>query len=667
MNMESSFQGEDTVGFVKTLSQLLTYLNIEHHAYQWGEFLSKINPESTHDTFISTAENIFDIYITPIDLHNLMPSEQGYLIKNDSGWHFMNDVNQCDTKKNNAYQVRKKHQEKLNISFSFTSILRNKNLMMIFIISFFINIFALTSPLYFNAIYGRIIPSAAESSLWTLSIIAFFCFFCEFLLKKSKMHYGFKAMEAYKNNIQPEILNRVIRKTHSFDNQWGKDKEIALRDLKELGILFWGIISTNFFDVFFVLIFLFVIYLMAGALVIVPIISLLILLGIGFYYAYYLKEKKFPYLQAITSSTIDCYQMNGVDSRLSSVNFMNENNLYQYNQHTHSEKQGLSSLLAFISSVQSIFITVLAFYLIQHNDISIASLFAVIILSSRVSQSMVSFIHSIPMINKIHAKIKSLNKFIENTAQKEITSFNDNVNFKWVIHDVSLAFEKSHPLFKNINIQINKGEKVAFIGHQGSGKTVLSKMVMGLILPETGQITVQDQDGHQIPFNQISQRVHYQSQWPMLLGESFMTHLCAEQAFPEMICKKALSVSYLKWLPPLLSNGLYTLFHHLPFELSPVQKQMLSLPRFALTQRDIWLFDEPLHLVDNGVKQQFIQLAKSKMTPETTLLLFADNLQYIDLVDRVVAFNQGKMIFDGPKSDFLQQYAYVKPQDKKDD
>ncbi|MEX6210371.1 hypothetical protein AB6G58_10720 [Providencia huaxiensis] len=99
MNMESSFQGEDTVGFVKTLSQLLTYLNIEHHAYQWGEFLSKINPESTHDTFISTAENIFDIYITPIDLHNLMPSEQGYLIKNDSGWHFMNDVNQCDTKK----------------------------------------------------------------------------------------------------------------------------------------------------------------------------------------------------------------------------------------------------------------------------------------------------------------------------------------------------------------------------------------------------------------------------------------------------------------------------------------------------------------------------------------------------------------------------------------
>lgn len=79
------------------------------------------------------------------------------------------------------------------------------------------------------------------------------------------------------------------------------------------------------------------------------------------------------------------------------------------------------------------------------------------------------------------------------------------------------------------------------------------------------------------------------------------------------------------------------------------------------------LFDEPLHLVDNGVKQQFIQLAKSKMTPETTLLLFADNLQYIDLVDRVVAFNQGKMIFDGPKSDFLQQYAYVKPQDKKDD
>lgn len=658
MNAESSVQDNRTLNFTQALSQLLSYLNIEHHAYQWGDFLSEITKGNTEKSFFCIAERIFNIKIIPIDLNNLMPDNQGYLVQVDTHWCFTTTVNQFKANEANGYLVRQNKKTALRTSFNPLSFIKNKNLMMIFMISFFINLFALTAPLYFNAIYGRIIPSAAESSLWTLSFIAFLCFFCEYLLKKSKAHYGFKVMEEYKNNVQPELLKNIIVQTHSDANLWGKNKELALRDLKELGSLFWGILSTNLFDVFFIVLFLFVIFLMSGSLVIVPIMMLFVLLGIGLYHCYYLKEKPFPHTQMISTPTVDHYYMNGVQDRLSSINLSNENTLYQFNKQTQSHKQGLSAVLAFVSSAQSIFITVFAFFLIQHNDISIASLFAVIILSSRVSQSMVSFIHTLPLLKKIKEKIQSVDAFVHQNDIPNVDYFDEATGYQWDINDVSFAFNKKAPLFKNINFRFKQGEKIAFISHQGRGKTTLSKLLMGLIQPEQGRITVEDEHHHQVPLLRLNQHVHYQPQWPFMFGNSLMTHLCAEKSYSETICQKALLQPYLRWLPPLLNNGLYTQFHHLPFELSPIQKQLLSLPRFMLTERDIWVFDDPLLLVDNAVKQQFIKLAQDKMTKETTLLLFTDNLHYIDLVERVIAFNDGSVIFDGSKADFIKQYAH---------
>lgn len=660
MNTEPSIQDKGLFNFIEALSQLLTHQNIEHNAYQWGEFVSETTGDNTQQSLFILSSRIFDIQFSPVDLSNILPENQGYLVHHGIYWVFSTDINAYEADEFKGYVVRKK--EKMSLSFSLNplSFMKNKNLMMIFSLSFLINIFALTSPLYFNAIYGRIIPSAAESSLWTLSIIAFLCFFCEYLLKRSKAHYGFNVMESYKNQIQPEMLKNIMAQSYSTTNDWGRKKENALRDLKELGTLFWGILSTNLFDVFFVLLFLFVIYLMAGALVVMPIIVLLVLLGIGVYHSYYIKEKPFPYIQFISTSTIDHYRMSGVETRLASVNLANENSLYQFNKQAQSEKQGLSALLAFIASAQSIFITVLAFFLIQHNDISIASLFAVIILSSRVSQSMVAFIHTIPLIKKIHEKMVSVNEFVQQGDIQQHLELDDITDYQWTVHDVTLAFDEKKPLFKNIHFRFKQGEKIAFIGHQGLGKTTLSKLLMGLLQPGQGQITVQDQHGHQVPLSALNQRVHYQPQWPFMFGGSLMTHLCAEKTYAEEVCKNALLQPYLRWLPPLLNNGLYTQFHHLPFELSPIQKQYLSLPRFMLTEKDIWVFDDPLLLVDNTVKQKFIKLAQDKMTPETTLLLFTDNLQYIDLVERVIAFNDGSVIFDGSKSDFIQHYAQGK-------
>ncbi|MEY0665722.1 hypothetical protein AB7281_24250, partial [Providencia rettgeri] len=161
----------------------------------------------------------------------------------------------------------------------------NRTVFMLLFVSFFINVFALTIPLYFNAMYGRIIPASAEASLWTLSAIAFICFLCEFLLKKRKSQYSYQLMAEFKNSIQPALFNDVLESPNHHDNYWGRDKTRILRDIRELNMLMWGLISTNVLDIFFIFLFLLTIFIMAGSLVVIPIVIFILQLLVGHVYS----------------------------------------------------------------------------------------------------------------------------------------------------------------------------------------------------------------------------------------------------------------------------------------------------------------------------------------------------------------------------------------------
>ncbi|CAK9885895.1 MAG: Protein glycosylation K [Candidatus Erwinia impunctatus] len=656
--MKSQTHPEDRaiLSFIHAAKCMLNHFSIGDSSHQWGIFLASIHPSSTPEGLIAQAEDVFNLTFTPVDLNMLLPDNYHYLLHDGNEWFFTKDVNSYSSDAATAYIVRER--QTVDKSFSIMRLIRNKSILAIFVVSFLVNIFALTTPLYFNAIYGRIIPAGAESSLWTLSFIAFLCFLCEFLLKQSKKKYTFKLLSQYKDTLQSDIFSMITRVNSSKENHWGRERGYAIRLLKELNMLFWGLLSTNFLDIFFVFLFLSVIYIMSGSLVLVPIIFLIVELGLGLYFTYFFEEKKQPMMKDIDDTAVENHRINGVEENLNSVNFYQESTFYHISQYNQQQRQTLSSLLAFVSSCQSIFITVMAFFLIQQHTLSVASLFAVIILSSRISQSAMSFVQVIPTIKTITHKVNELKAFLKKNEIQPVETLSDlPAHFKWSLQEVTFGYEKTMPLFDRLNLTINSGEKIAFIGHAGSGKTVLAKLLTGVLSPEQGKLCVIDQHGQRVAPQALNREMHYMPQQPFFFGDSLMTHLCSEKPFTEEQCKKVLTQDFLSWLPPLLNNGLYTWFQHLPYPLSAAQKSLLMLPRFQLTERQIWVWDEPLLLAENKVKQKFITAARNKMTQETTLLLFTDNVDYLELVDRVVAFNNGKIIFDGPRSEFIQQYA----------
>lgn len=600
---------------------------------------------------------------TEVDLHVIQPNTHAYLIKKNGNWFFTDKLDNSDKDITQIYNIKKQlvNKEKLLKSWvDLVSVGGNRIVFMLFFVSFFVNVFALTIPLYFNAMYGRIIPASAEASLWTLSVIALVCFLCEYFLKKRKSQYSYQLMAEFKNTIQPILFNDVINSPNHGNNHWGRDKTKILHDIRELNLLMWGLISTNFLDVFFIFLFLCAIYIMAGSLVIIPILIFVIQLIIGYYYSK--KEiAQSNHASLFMGGTLDNHYMNGMNDNLSSAFFTQEEENYVHQKRAFLQKQNMMHLLYFFTSIQNIFITVFAFFLIQKHDISIAALFAAIILSSRISQSVMGFISSLPLLHKIKNKIRLIKQFREknvyHTSSQETSSLELTDNFSWDLNHIKQAYLPNHYLLNGLDLKVKKGEKVAIVGNMGAGKTALAKMLSGLLIPTEGDITLTLNGESKLPVAQVAPYVHYIPQQPFLYGESIIGHLCSEQNYNESDCLQVLQHPIYSWLPPLLKNGLYTKFSQLPAELSPAQKQMLLMARFNLTDRDIWILDAPTDLMDNVAQNRFYTIAKEKITASTTLFLFGQNMTLLDLVERVIVLNNGKVIYDGNKAQFKQKFV----------
>lgn len=649
----------DIFYFAHEARRALSYLSIENSDHLWAEFFVRANSESSDVELMDGLSDVFGVEIYSVDLKTRLPEEQAYLIKSNNQWLFLKDINHLDKNTAVAYVIHKSHKEIDTSYISFFKLFQlDKNYFVskMLLVTFFINAFALTIPLYFNAIYGRIIPAAAESSLWTLSFIALLCFLCELSLKTTKSQYCSRLMNIFNNKVQPMLYDNVINAREHIHNHWGGDKIRLKKEIKELNTLLWGLASTSVLDVIFIFIFFFVIYIMGGVLVIIPFLIFSLQLSIGIYF--YKSEHKAinQNFQYENLGKLEGIYISGFLKSFSSLLFIREVSAYYKNRVQFFIKQNQMNIMYFIISMQNILITVTAFYLIQQQKLSLASLFAIVILSSRISQSTSGFVSSIPLLHKIKLKLKYINKY-----RKELIQSNSKMqapsSFTWSLSNVSFGYQEGVYLFKDLNLKIKNGEKIAFVGNSGYGKTSLLKLISGLLVPLSGQIILEGSDGQKFSVDTIRDRVHYLGQEPILYGESLITHLCVEKEFTDEQCKSALNTSLLNWLPPLLTNGLYTKFSELPYELSLPKKQVLAFSRFTLTEKNIWFFDSPTHLVDSRGQHFLTEAAKRKINDDTSLFLFTDNVDLFDLVERVIAFNDGGVIYDGPKEKFMTQFT----------
>lgn len=522
----------------------------------------------------------------------------------------------------------------------------------IFLVSFLLSLSALAIPLYMNAVYSRIIPASAESSLWTLSLLLISFFILEFVLKKKRAVILSEFIRDFSAFFEPKYIYSLASFSSSEKNNWGHDNQEAIGRLSQLRFLFWAVASSNIIDLLFSLVYIVVIAVI-GKWLVLGVLAIVLLEIIFILFSDYKYKKELNDGigggGTLPIAFVDDYKANGMIEDFVSVylSMSHSGNAFEYQKLKHRVNSG--AVLGFLSSLQTIVIVILAYYLLQNGLVSSGALFATIILSGKVNQLVASAVSFLPLSRQIKGCFRKINAALLEKSNLA-SSFDRDMASKsngWNVNNVSFSYDKDAQGsgVTNISFEILHGEKVAIVGANGAGKSTISKLLLGLLSPASGKISYRGE-------NSPSKSVYYFPQKNFFYHETLFDYLGGKVVNQERL-KSILSLPFLTWIGQFFKGGIYSSVRQSSQTLGADKLQMLEMARMALSEKKILVLDEPTAYVNANVELEFSKIVQSKLNADSTLILLTNRSNLLHLVDRVIFIDGGKIVFDGSVETFM--------------
>lgn len=233
------------------------------------------------------------------------------------------------------------------------------------------------------------------------------------------------------------------------------------------------------------------------------------------------------------------------------------------------------------------------------------------------------------------------------------------VVFQQVAYTYNAQTDFSNPALKGITASIEKGSLTAIIGHTGSGKSTLTKLVDGLLLPEKGTIQVGNftltHDSSHEELQKLHQQVGYVFQFPE--KQLFSDTVLQDVEFGPLNLGKSAQEAQKLALAALETVHLPEKFNeHSPFELSGGQMRRVAIAGVLAMQPQILIMDEPTAGLDPQGQTEILELAYSLHEQGITVILVSHQMEQVaTYADAVLVLNQGNLVFNGtPRSLFSQ-------------
>jgi ATP-binding cassette subfamily C protein LapB len=535
--------------------------------------------------------------------------------------------------------------------------------------SVFISLLSLALPLFVMNVYDRVVPNAALETLWALAVGVLIVLTADFLLRMLRQYFVELAASRLDVTLSAKIMEKVLSinlasrppKSGSFIN--------SLQSFESIRQFFGSVTLVALVDLPFGLLFI-VIIAMIDLYLIIP-----ILIGCALLFLYAIKAQRV--MRSLSGESME------ISSRKSSlvtesVTSLEDIKAFGYESRNQSEWEKQTIFLAkvnaklrlvsmsvnnaalWIQQSVGVVIILIGVYLIIEGNITQGGLIAAYLLSSRamgpVSQAaalLAQYHHAETAKNTLDDIMELPSESGKNQQIKSHFFLNGNIDAKQLCF--KYPDEKVMAL-KDVSFSIKRGEHVAILGKNGCGKSTINKLLMGFYQCESGQFLLDGIDLQQYEPTLLRKQIGYVPQEVNLFYGSLKDNILTddlridESGFWDVLTNCGLA--------PVVNGSASGVEQNVGERgclLSGGQRQAVAIARAIVRDPAIFIMDEPTSAMDSTNEARIKDTIKSAIAGKT-LIINTHRTTLLDLVDRVIIIEDGKVIADGKKEDVLVQF-----------
>ena len=535
--------------------------------------------------------------------------------------------------------------------------------------TFVLSIFGLMSALYTMQVYDRVVPTKGFSTLWVLTIGVMMAIFFELVMKLVRSHLIDKASRAIDLELSGVFFSKALAIRSDCRPQTVGTFASQIRHFESVRNFMTS--STLFIlaDAPFALLFILVIYFIAGPVAFVPLMMIPVGLIIGLsmrgpierYTAENMEESNKK--NGLLIEAID-----GVESvKAASAEWKLEDRWRELTKTITATDLKSKLLTTFsTSSTQSIqqlsYVGIIAAgaYSIVNGDLTMGGLIACSIISGRALTPLAQMPNMI--VQWKHAKIALdvLDGIMAMPSEREHQRLvvPDSCKGEVKLKQVGFAYEENAPQLAIEKLSFKPGDRVAILGAVGSGKSTLIKILSGLYQPQQGGVFLDDMDMSLVANEFVREHIGYLPQEVRLFNGTLRDNLVL--GLPALSDSQILKAAALTGLDQAIQNhpnGLEINISEGGKGLSGGQRQLVGLTRLLLARPKVLLLDEPTASMDNRLEEFVMQHLFDQLPDDSVIVLATHKAGVLKHVNRIVVMDSGKVTLDGPKQEVLDYLA----------
>jgi ABC-type multidrug transport system fused ATPase/permease subunit len=285
---------------------------------------------------------------------------------------------------------------------------------------------------------------------------------------------------------------------------------------------------------------------------------------------------------------------------------------------------------------------------------AVSSLQANLVALKRLESFLVAKPTSVSTLDDLRPSLMEVSNSIFNSRTIQPLSQLKNVSFRYT--------DDGPWVLRDLNLSIQPGERLAFVGTTGSGKSTTSDLILGLLEPTEGQLLVAGHDLHATP-NLVAawqQRVAHVPQHIYLTDDSFSANIAfgvPTDRIDVNRVKKAAEQACIAGLIEASSDGYRTVVGERGVRLSGGQRQRIGIARALYKQAQLLVLDEATSALDVRTEAEVISAIES-LDRNLTIILIAHRLTTVKGCDRIVQFDNGRISAIGTFSELSLHPAF---------